>query len=141
MGNEAHRLLVCYSGAMLFTALAVFVPWLLNPLLNHRLRFITLYGAVAAAVWFGGWRPALAAVIAGYVAADLLFIETEPGSPLSLSGVGGLAGLAVYLASSLIVIGFGAGMRSARRRLEEEKAKAQESDAFHRAIADLTSDF
>ena len=29
---------------------------------------VTLYGAVAAAVWFRGWRPALLAAVLGYFA-------------------------------------------------------------------------
>jgi hypothetical protein len=31
---------------------------------------------VAVAVWFGGWGPALVATVVGYIAADLMLIET-----------------------------------------------------------------
>ena len=119
-----RRFLVAYIVAVAATAAAVLVRWLLNPLLDHRLPFITLYGAVAVAVWFGGWKPALVATILGYVAADLVFVETEPGAPLSWQGPGGAAGLVVYLLSCLIVIGLGNGMRAAQRRSEAAALEA-----------------
>jgi two-component system CheB/CheR fusion protein len=81
--------------------------------------------------------------ILGYVAADMLFVETEPGSPLSLHGIGGLVSMIVYLASSAIVIGLGSGMRAARRRAEaamaETVAREQQLEretAGHRRAAD-----
>src|SRR5438067_234111 len=114
MQRSVRKSLLKYGVAVLAVVVAVLVRGLLNPLLDHRLPFITLYGAGAVAVWFGGWRPALLATILGYIAAELLFIETEAGAPLSLKGPGGLAGLAAYLGSCLIIIGFGAGMRAAQ---------------------------
>ncbi len=109
---------------MAATGAAVFVRWLLNPLLDHAPRFNALYGAVAIAAWFGGWRPALLATILGYLAADFLFVETEPGAPLSWNGPGGPAGLAIYLFTCLIVIGLVSGIRTARRRSEATALEA-----------------
>src|SRR5262245_65427680 len=97
--HERRRFLFSCVVAVAATVVALFVRWLLNPLLEHRLPFITMYGAVAVAVWFGGWRPALLATVLGFVAADLAFVETEPDSPLSMNGHGGLVGLAVYVFS------------------------------------------
>src|SRR5262245_27896860 len=122
--HERRRLLVSYVVAVAATAAAVFLRWLLNPLLDHRLPFITMYGAAAVAVWYGGWRPALLATVLGFVAAYLAFVASEPDSPLSLTGAGGLAGLAVYLLSCLIVISLGGGMRTARRRAEAAALEA-----------------
>jgi PAS domain S-box-containing protein len=116
--DRLRRNLLPYVVAFGATAAAVCARWLLNPLLDHRLPFITLYAAIAVAVWVGGWRPALVATVLGYLVTDLLFVETEPNSPLSLRGPGGIAGLLVYFVSALIVIGLGSGMRSARRRAE-----------------------
>jgi PAS domain S-box-containing protein len=122
--HERRRFLVSYGVAVAATLTALFVRWLLNPLLDHRLSFITLYGAVAVAAWFGGWRPALLATILGFIAADQAFVETESGSPLSLSGPGGIAGLVVYLLSCLIVIVLGGGMHAAQRRSETATLEA-----------------
>jgi len=122
--QERRRLLVSYVAAVAATGAALFVRWLLNPLLEHRLPFITLYGAVALAVWYGGWGPAVLATLLGYLAADLAFVETESDSPLWLSGPGGIAGLVVYFLSSLIVIALGSRMRTAERRFETAALEA-----------------
>ena len=122
--HDCRRFLLSYLVAIAATAAAVFVRWLLNPLLDHRLPFSTMYGAVAVAVWYGGWRPALLATVLGFVACDWAFIESEPGAPLSLSGPGGVAGLAVYLCSCLVVIGLAEGMRTAGRRAEAAALEA-----------------
>jgi PAS domain S-box-containing protein len=119
-----RRILFPYLVAMGAIAAAVGARWLLDPLLDHRLPFITMYAAIAVAVWVGGWRPALVATVLGYLATDLIFVETEPNSPLSLRSPGGLAGLLVYFASSLIVIGLGNAMRRAKRRAEDAAEEA-----------------
>jgi two-component system CheB/CheR fusion protein len=134
-----------YAVALAATAAALFARWLLNPLLDHRLPFITLYGAAAVAVWVGGWGPAVLSTVLGYLAAGLIFVETEPGSPLSLHGFGGGAGLIVYLASNAIVIGLGSGMRAARRRAEaaveetlaRERQLERETAGHRRAVEAL----
>jgi hypothetical protein len=43
-----------YGGAVVFTALAVLVRSLLDPVLGDSLPLATLYGAVAFAAWLGG---------------------------------------------------------------------------------------
>jgi hypothetical protein len=58
-----------------FTALAAGLRWLLEPWLDHSLAFSTLYGAVAFAVWLGGYRPALLAIVPGFLACEWLFLE------------------------------------------------------------------
>jgi len=49
-------------------AAAVLIRWLLDPVLRDSLPLVTLYGAIAFGVWIGGWRPALVAVLLGYLA-------------------------------------------------------------------------
>src|SRR4030095_14530179 len=63
-----------YSVALLSVGGALLVRWLLDPVLGNNLQLLTFYGAVAIAVWFGGWRPAIVASVLGYIAADYLFV-------------------------------------------------------------------
>ena len=53
---------------------AVLLRWLLDPLMGDALPLVTLFGAVAAAVWLGGYRLAIPIVLLGYVACHYLFI-------------------------------------------------------------------
>jgi PAS domain S-box-containing protein len=130
------RVLSDHLLAVVATAGAVLLRLALNPWLGHSLPFITLYGAVAAAVWFGGWAPALLSAVIGYVAADLLIVETDPGSLLSVHGPGGMAGALIYLASVCVVIGFGHATRKAHERLEAAaRAALEQKQALERETA------
>jgi hypothetical protein len=64
-----------YGGAVFFTALAVVLRLLVDAWLGKVMPFSTLYGAVALAVWFGGYRPAILAAAAGYLVCAWLFAE------------------------------------------------------------------
>src|SRR5262245_32370522 len=107
------RSLTGYLVALAATVAALYLRYGLHPFLDHRLPFITMTAAIAVAVWFGGWRPAVLVTVVGYMAADFLFIEPEAGSPLSLAGKGGIVACAVYLASSFVVIALGSALRRA----------------------------
>jgi PAS domain S-box-containing protein len=141
--RPARKVLLDHLLALLLTAGAVLLRLALGPLLGHRLPFITLYGAVAAAVWLGGWSPALLSALAGYVAADLLIVETEAGSPLSLAGPGGFIGALVYMASAVLMIALGDATRRARNRAQdaarealEQKQALEDQTAVHRRTAE-----
>src|SRR5436190_11157098 len=99
------------------TAAAVTLRWLLDPLMGDAFPFVTLFGAVAATVWLGGYRPALIVVVLGFLACAYLFIE--PRHTFGLSESRNLVGLVAYLVTCSFIIGFGEAMRVAQRRFEE----------------------
>src|SRR5262245_43770830 len=105
--------------ALAATGAAVFGRVLLNPLLGERLPFVTLFAAVALAVWIGGFAPAVAAAILGYLAMHQLVRSVGPGWSLSPDTPAGLAGVAAYALTCLVIIALGSGMRRARARAEE----------------------
>jgi PAS domain S-box-containing protein len=125
IGGRLTRYGLGYVIAVAACAAAVAVRWLLNPVLEHRLPFIMQYAAVAIAIWFGGYRPALLGAIVGFIADHLIFVETEPHSPLSITRLGGFAAMAVYFASCLIIVGFGEALHRARHRLEQKQANLE----------------
>ena len=57
-----------YLSAFAVLVAAVAIRWLLDPVMGDRLPLVTLFGAVAAAVWIGGWLPAAVVTIVGYLA-------------------------------------------------------------------------
>ena len=64
-----------YALGLVALVAAVLLRWLLDPLMGDSLPLVTLFGAVAAAVWLGGYRPAIVVTILGYLACHYLFIE------------------------------------------------------------------
>jgi PAS domain S-box-containing protein len=98
---------------------AVLLRLLLDPLMGERLPLVTLFGAVAAAVWVGGYRPAIMVAIVGYLACTYLFIV--PRGRLGLEDPGNVVGLVAYLFTCSLIIGFGEAMRVAQVRASRQR--------------------
>src|SRR5207249_2537346 len=123
-----------YLVAFLATAVAIGVRWLLDPILADRVPLVTLYGAVALAVWFGGWRPALVAMVLGYLAADWIFIE--PRGTVSIADLPNFVGALLFLGTCLTIIYFGTEAAAAQQR---HKASAQEAIARRAELEKFTA--
>ena len=59
LGGRVRNAPAAYALAIGALAAAVLLRWLLDPLMGDTLPLVTLFGAVAAAVWVGGYRPAI----------------------------------------------------------------------------------
>ena len=97
---------------MLLAAFAIGLRWVLDPWLGQRLPFITVFGVVAAAAWFGGPRPAFLATVLCFIACDYAF--TDPNLPSLLV-------LGLYLITCSAVIWFAYVVRVAQRRAVERE--------------------
>jgi signal transduction histidine kinase/CheY-like chemotaxis protein len=109
--------------AILATTTAILLRWILDPWLGDYHAFTPLYGAVALTVWFGGYRPAIATVVLGYLATNWLFLE--PRRTMSLNSAREWLGLVAYALSCGVIIGFGEALRVARHRAEESHKAAR----------------
>jgi PAS domain S-box-containing protein len=107
-----------YALAIGVLVAAVLLRWLLDPVMGDALPLVTLFGAVAAAVWVGGYRPAIIVAILGYLACAYLFIP--PRGRLGLDAPANLVGLIAYLFTCSVIIGFGEALRVAQRRASEQ---------------------
>jgi PAS domain S-box-containing protein len=106
-----------YALAIVALGAAVLIRYLLDPWMGDALPLVTLFAAVAAAVWIGGYRPAMLVAILGYLACDYLFIV--PRGHLVFSDVGRVVGVTAYLVTVSLIIGFGEAARTAQRRANE----------------------
>ena len=109
-----RRSVVPYAVALLAAALAVALRLLLDPVLGDSLPLVTLFGAVAAAVWVGGLGPAALTALTGFVACSYLFI-TPRGTILEWS-VKDATGAAAYLFTCGLIIAIGEAMRASQAR-------------------------
>lgn len=108
-----------YALAIVALGAAVLLRWLLDPLLGDAFPLVTLYGAVAAAVWVGGYRPAIVVAILGYIACHYLFIP--PRGVIDLNEVPNIVGLVAYLFTCSLIIGFGEATRLAQTSSSERR--------------------
>jgi signal transduction histidine kinase/CheY-like chemotaxis protein len=132
--RRLFAIVAAYGGAIAAVLAAILVRWLLDPWLGNTVPFITLFGAVAVAVWLGGWAPAAFATVLGYVIVNFLYID--PVGMLSIDGIPELLQLVLFAGCSAMVIGLGEGMRRARDlyrasdvELRERAAALQRADA------------
>jgi len=100
-------------GAVALVA-AVALRWLLDPLMGDTLPLVTIFGAVTAAAWIGGSRPAIAVALLGYLACNALFIH--PRGHFDVANLGNAVGLGAYLFTSGLIIVIGEAMRGAQDR-------------------------
>jgi PAS domain S-box-containing protein len=107
------RSVKAYLAAIAALAAAVLLRWLLDPVIGGALPLVTLFGAVAVAVWLGGSRLALLIAGLGYFACDYLFIE--PRGVFAFD-VPKLTGLFAYLFTCALIIAIGEAARAAQAR-------------------------
>src|SRR6185436_6757491 len=103
-----------YALGIAALAVAVLLRWLLDPLMGDSLPLVTLFGAVAATVWLGGYRPAILVTLLGYLACHFLFIA--PRNQIDLSIVANQVGLIAYLFTCALIIVLGEASRLSHSR-------------------------
>ena len=106
-----------YILGLVALVVAVLLRWLLDPLMGDALPLVTLFGAVAAAVWLGGYRVAIPVVILGYLACHYLFIP--PRGQINLQRFADAVGLVAYLLTCTLIIFFGEAARIAQARAHQ----------------------
>ena len=160
MPQAYRRMLTHYGIALICVVVAIKIGVLLEPTFGDGFPFAAMIVAVLIAGWRGGFGPGLVTSLLGAVA--LIRYVLDPTGHFAIDGAESQAGIILYLVVTIgmaIVCGL---MRRAVRRAElrtEEVVRALEdkleverslnstakqlerSDAFHRLINDLTSDF
>jgi len=117
MLSDVSRSAAAYAMAVAALLAAIGLRLLLDPVLGDSLPLVTLFGAVAAAVWVGGLGPAALVTFAGYFACNYLFVA--PRGAVSLGNAESLVGLAAYLFTCALIVAIGDAMRTARARADE----------------------
>ena len=116
--RQPLRAPAAYALALASLAAAVLLRYALDPWMGPSLPLVTIFGAVAAAVWFGGPIPAALVTILGYLACNVLFID--PRGDLTISDLADAIGLIPYLFTCFLIIAFGESARRAERRVAEQ---------------------
>ena len=108
-----------YALGFVALVLAILLRWALEPLMGLSLPLVTLFGAVAAGVWLGGYRLAIPIVLLGYAACHYLFIP--PRHSFDISTVENQVGFVAYLFTCSLIIVIGEAARIAQTRTAESR--------------------
>ncbi len=99
---------------MIALAAAIALRWLLDPVMGDAFPLVTLFGAVAGAVWLSGLRAAVTVTIVGYAAAFYLFVAPRGVAGYDLAA--NIVGFLAYLFTCSLIIAIGTALRTARAR-------------------------
>ncbi len=124
---------VCrYGCAFLSVVLAVLIRRLLDPALGSQYPFATVFLAVIVTAYYGGFRPALTAVVLGAIASVLFLL---PGHAL-LTAPGQLAGLVLYLLTAFGISALAGSMHAARHQAKQDAEASRRQAALMDQIYD-----
>ncbi len=106
-----------YGCAIVSVALATWLRWLLFPVLEIQVPFITYFLAVMVTAWYGGLRPALLAVLLGAVAANYYLIR--PINSLAIADTAAVLAEVIFVFVGSAIAFLSEAMHRARLRAEE----------------------
>ncbi len=115
MPSYAGSFILRYGFAAATIALATWVRLLLDPVIGLQFPFATLLFAIMLTAWYGGFRPALVAVLLGSLSSLYLL---PPRGRLPFRGFEQWVGMLLYLGSGLGIAFLGGLMKAAQRRAE-----------------------
>lgn len=124
--NRWNTVLPRFGIALAAILAATLVRWALDPVLQGTSPFTTYYAAVAFTAWYAGFGPSLAALVAGAIAADVLFIE--PHLSLFASNLEHQVGLGLYLVVGVLVTLLSESLHASRRKTEIARAELADTN-------------
>ena len=119
MDVKVRNSFAAYGLGLVAVVVAVLLRWALDPLMGDALPLVTLFGAVAAAVWLRGFRLAIPVALIGYAACHYLFIA--PRYHFDVADVRNQVGLVAYLFTCSLIIVFGEAARVAQARVTQSR--------------------
>ena len=105
--------------ALVAVGVAIALRTALDPWLGERVPYITIFGAIIVAAWYGGAGPAILAAVLGWLGSDYFF--TAPRYSFAYRGPVQLVELLGYCISSTLIAALGGAMQRARARAEESE--------------------
>ncbi|MGA2779204.1 MAG: PAS domain S-box protein [Steroidobacteraceae bacterium] len=134
MTRLAKVSLAQYGCAIGSVALAVAIRRLFDPVLGYQLPFATVFLAVLATAWYGGFRPAFVALMLGAFACDYFLLP--PRGTLGLFRLDQKTSLFGFLFAGFGMALLAGAMHAARRRAEAIADSARDQAALIDQIYD-----
>ena len=131
MSGTTRTILWHYGGAVVITALAAVLRWLLDPLLGDHFPLVTLFAGVVVVARYAGRGPALLSLIGGGLAAAYFFLR--PRHSFAVGRTEDRAGLALYAALGITSIGLFETLSNALRRAEDKERRLEKEVVARRA--------
>lgn len=128
MPTSVSSVTLRYLWAPISVSLAVWGRLMLDPLLGNQFPYATLFFAVLVTAAYGGFGPAVVAVLLGALSSTYFLVP--PRGSFRLEGRDQVVGMALYLSVSLGIAVLGGVMQGARSRAEAGAQAAQRQAAL-----------
>lgn len=125
MPNATRPLLLRYSLSIFSTVLALLLTLWLKPFLAQTVLAL-FFMAVTVNTWYGGLKPGLLSTVLSVLLINFFIL---PIDALSVSSLGRLIPIGVFLLVTLLINSLTSELRVARRRAESALAQLQISEA------------
>ncbi|HLV45395.1 MAG TPA: DUF4118 domain-containing protein, partial [Aggregatilineales bacterium] len=106
-----------YISAVAATVVAILLRYAVDPVLGNQFPFVTFFLAVLVAGWYGGFGPAIVAIVLGTLATSWLFIP--PRGLLTITGTANFVGSLIY-----VVVGLAMALLTQSQRRQRQRAQA-----------------
>lgn len=113
-GQATRVLFAQIVWAMMILVVAWIVRWLLNPVLEDHLPYVTYFAGVAVAAWIGGVRTALMVLFPGFFFSWYFFVAEQ--SSFSVPNLKHLAGFTMYFMVTFAIVAFAHAMHRAQAK-------------------------
>src|SRR5262249_37093114 len=120
MPTDTRALIVRYGSAVLLAALATWLRLLFDPLFGDKFPFITYLVAVVFIAWYGGFGPALAALILSCLSAA--YFVLPPRGSFLIHGFENQVGTGLFVFIGLVIAILCGSLRAAMERAERARA-------------------
>jgi PAS domain S-box-containing protein len=121
---------------------AILLRSLLDPFLGDISPLVTIYAAVAIAVWVAGAIAAASVMVLGYAACHVLFMPPRGGFDFTSGRIS--TALAAFSVTCVLIITIGEAMRRAQRRAAERSNELRDALAERQklvALVENSTDF
>jgi len=121
---------------------AIALRSLIDPFLREASPLVTIYAAVAVAVWVAGGMAAFAVTVLGYATSHVLFMEPRGTFDFTSPRIVGAS--VAFAATCALIIAIGEAMRRAQRRAAERSNELREALAERQkfvALVENSTDF
>src|SRR6476646_5223306 len=107
-----------YAAGAGMVAAALACRYLLNQFVGSAGPWLTALAGTAAAQWYGGRRLSIPVSFLAFVGC-LFLLPVSANQPSAWTVVGGGVGVAAYVVTAGLIIGFGEALQAARRRAHQ----------------------
>lgn len=137
--NVKRFLLSSYTVAVIVSLLALWLRFLLAPVLQENAPLLVFILPVMLSAWYGGWRSGLLATVLCALMGTYFFVF--PAASFQGLDLANSARIIIFLFEGICISGLNEALRKARDRAENITSRLRESEEQYRLLVESVKDY